>query len=117
MKVQTDPKEWDRMLKYCLLAYRATPHSATGFSPYELIHSRNLRGPLEAMRSGWLENQITYSGTVEWVAELRENLTTLPNRLTKKRKSTNKNLNRPLIRAPNQGVMNLGTWYSVTPQG
>ena len=38
MKVQTDPKEWDRMLKYCLLAYRATPHSATGFSPYELIH-------------------------------------------------------------------------------
>ena len=65
MKVQTDPKEWDRMLKYCLLAYRATPHSATGFSPYELIHGRNLRGPLEAMRSGWLENQITYSGTVE----------------------------------------------------
>ena len=77
MKVQTDPKEWDRMLKYCLLAYRAKPHSATGFFPYKLIHGRNLRGPLEAMRSGWLENQITYSGTVEWVAELRENLTAL----------------------------------------
>ena len=29
------------------------------------------------MRSGWLENQITYIGTVEWVAELRENLTAL----------------------------------------
>ena len=41
--------EWDRLLKYCLLAYRATPHTATGFSPYELVHGRALRGPLEAM--------------------------------------------------------------------
>ena len=51
-KVEGGKEEWDRLLKYCLLAYRATPHAATGFSPCELIHGRNLRGPLEAKKSG-----------------------------------------------------------------
>ena len=46
------PREWDRLLKYCLLAYRATPHAATLFSPYELVHGRQLRGPLQALKEG-----------------------------------------------------------------
>ena len=32
-KVEGGKEEWDRLLKYCLLAYRATPHAATEFSP------------------------------------------------------------------------------------
>ena len=47
-KQEEGPREWDRLLKYCLLAYRATPHAATLFSPYELVHGRQLRGPLQA---------------------------------------------------------------------
>ena len=43
--------DWDRLIKYyCLLAYRATPRAATGFSPIQMLHGRNQRGPLEVMK-------------------------------------------------------------------
>jgi transposase InsO family protein len=29
---------WDVVLPFCLMAYRATPHGTTGFSPYYLMH-------------------------------------------------------------------------------
>ena len=76
-KVEGGKEEWDRLLKYCLLAYRATPHAATGFSPYELVHGRNLKGPLEAMKSGWGKGDLSFISAVEWVNYLRETLTIL----------------------------------------
>ena len=56
-------REWDKLLKYCLLAYRATPHCSTGFSPYELVNGHPLRGPLEAIRDGWLGGELTWTST------------------------------------------------------
>ena len=73
-KASNSKEEWDNLLKFCLLAYRATPHVATGFSPYELIHGRPLRGPLEAMKEGWVEGQLSFKSSVEWVLELRDTL-------------------------------------------
>ena len=70
-------REWDRLLKYCLLAYRATPHTATGFSPYERVHGQALRGPLEAMRDGWIGGELSVANTTEWVQELRSTLSKL----------------------------------------
>ena len=68
LKASNSKEEWDNLLKFCLLAYRATPHAATGFSPYELIHGRPLRGPLEAMKEGWVEGQLSFKSSVEWVS-------------------------------------------------
>ncbi len=45
-KHEEGPSKWDRLLKYCLLVYIATPHAATLISSYELVHGRQLRGPL-----------------------------------------------------------------------
>ena len=64
-KVGEDQEDWARLLKFCLLAYRATPHAATGFSPYELVHGRNLRGTLEAMKEGWVRGEVSFSNTVD----------------------------------------------------
>ena len=58
--------------KYCLLAYRATPHAATLFSPYELVHGRQLRGPLQALKEGWTQGEITFKTSIEWVNQLRD---------------------------------------------
>ena len=73
-KMDDRKTDWDRLIKYCLLAYRATPHAATGFSPFEMIHGRNLRGPLEVMKEGWLSGEVNFVSSIEWVNELRENL-------------------------------------------
>jgi len=36
---------WDLKLPYFLLAYRATPHSTTGYSPFFLLHAREMVTP------------------------------------------------------------------------
>ena len=76
-KIQGKSQQWDKLLKYCLLAYRATPHTATGFSPYELVHGKSMRGPLEAVKVGWIGGDISFTSTVEWVQALRETLVSL----------------------------------------
>ena len=42
-KTELDHRNWDKCLKYLLFAYRSTPHSVTGFSPFELIYGRDVR--------------------------------------------------------------------------
>ena len=76
-KVEGGKEGWDRLLKNCLLAYRATPHASTGFSPYKLDHERNLRGPLEPMKTEWVKGDLSSISTVEWVNKIRKTLTTL----------------------------------------
>jgi hypothetical protein len=43
-------KEWDKMIPYLLFAYREVPHATTGFSPFELLYGRNVRGPLDLLK-------------------------------------------------------------------
>jgi hypothetical protein len=36
---------WDHLIPFFLMAYRATPNSVTGFSPYYLLHGRETEIP------------------------------------------------------------------------
>ncbi len=36
--------DWDSLLKFCLMCYRGTPHTATGLSPFELVHGYPMGG-------------------------------------------------------------------------
>ena len=33
---------WDTLVPFCLMAYRATPHGTSGYSPYYLLHGREI---------------------------------------------------------------------------
>ena len=77
LKTDNGDRQWDYLLKFVLLAYRATPHSVTRFSPYELGHGRQLRGPLDAVKEGWLGGSMTEVSSNEWVEELRKTLNQL----------------------------------------
>ena len=46
-------KDWDECLPYLLFAYREVPQESTGFSPFELLYGRNVRGPLDVLRETW----------------------------------------------------------------
>ena len=46
-------KDWDRMIPYLLFAYREVPQSSTGFSPFELLYGRDVRGPLDVLKETW----------------------------------------------------------------
>ena len=40
---------WDEQVKFALYAIRATPNRSTGFAPFEVIHGRVLRSPLDVV--------------------------------------------------------------------
>ena len=41
-------KDWDRYLPALLFAVREVPQESLGFSPFELLYGRNVRGPTSA---------------------------------------------------------------------
>ena len=45
------------LLPYLLFAYREVPQSTTGFSPFELLYGREVRGPLDMVREEWEANK------------------------------------------------------------
>lgn len=71
------PKEWDRYLPALLFAYRETPQSSMGFSPFELLYGRTVRGPLTILRELWDKDegdQLEVMSTYEYIFKLREKL-------------------------------------------
>jgi len=73
-KSEGDHKDWDKYLKYLLFAYRSTPHSVTGFTPFELIYGRDVRGPLEMLKSTWLSGELPEKSLHEWVEQLKDKM-------------------------------------------
>ncbi|KAL2089206.1 hypothetical protein ACEWY4_016105 [Coilia grayii] len=51
--VAANGKDWDQWLPYLLFAYREVPQASTGFSPFELLYGRQVRGPLDLLREAW----------------------------------------------------------------
>ena len=73
-KTELDHRDWDKCLKYLLFAYRSTPHSVTGFSLFELIYGRDVRGPLEFLKDGWMCWELPERGLHDWVEQLKERM-------------------------------------------
>ena len=71
------PREWDRYLAPLLFAYREAPHeSMGGFSPFELLYGRRVRGPIKVLRE-LLTREGTESDiktTYQYVFDLKERL-------------------------------------------
>ena len=70
------PKDWDRYLPAVLFAYREVPQESLGFSPFELVYGRTVRGPMDILQSLWTgevkEDEV--KTTYTYVLELRERL-------------------------------------------
>ena len=47
------PRDWDRYLTPLLFAVRDVPQASTGFSPFELLYGRTVRGPMNILREMW----------------------------------------------------------------
>ena len=50
----SNQKDWDEHLPYLLFAYREVPQESTGFSPFELLYGRRVRGPLDVPKEAWV---------------------------------------------------------------
>ncbi|XP_072015789.1 uncharacterized protein [Amphiura filiformis] len=73
---QERPKDWDRYIAPLLFAYRETPQESTGFSPFELLYGRTVRGPMTILKELWTghgqepETKTTY----QYILDLQQRL-------------------------------------------
>ena len=70
----TDGKDWGKLIPYLLFAYREVPQSSTGFSPFELVYGRAVRGPLDILRESWEASHRSNESVVSHVLMMREKL-------------------------------------------
>ncbi|XP_064103315.1 uncharacterized protein LOC135213265 [Macrobrachium nipponense] len=70
------PKDWDRYLPALLFAYRGVPQESTGFSPFELLYGRTVRGPMTVLKELWTKEETMpdVKSTYQYVIDLKERL-------------------------------------------
>lgn len=68
--------DWDQWIPYLLFAYREVPQSSTGFSPFELLYGREVRGPLALLKECWMGGQEfpETQHVLSYVLQMRERL-------------------------------------------
>ena len=73
---QDQPKQWHRLINPVLFAYREVPQESTGFSPFQLLYGRSVRGPGTILKELWTKevNIPEVKSSYEYVTELREHL-------------------------------------------
>ena len=70
------PRQWHRYINPLLSAYREVPQESTGFSPFELLYGRAVRGPMFILKELWTKEleEPKVKNSYQYVFELREKL-------------------------------------------
>nr|KAG5692084.1 hypothetical protein BaRGS_029544 [Batillaria attramentaria] len=72
---QDRPRDWDRFIPALLFAYREVPQDSLGFSPFELLYGRAVRGPLQILKEAWThDSEEEVKTSVQYVLDLRDRL-------------------------------------------
>ena len=73
---QERPRDWDRYLPAVLFAYREVPQASTGFSPFEMLYGRTVKGPMQLLKELWTreDDASEVRNTYQYVLELRNRL-------------------------------------------
>ena len=68
------PKDWDKYIPALLFAVREVPQESLGFSPFELLYGRSVRGPMTIIRELWTGevDDEEVKTTYQYVIDLQE---------------------------------------------
>lgn len=68
--------EWDQVLCHVLFALREVPVAEYGFSPYEMLFGRHVRGPLSIVFDSWWESGENQASphVIDYMLNVRENV-------------------------------------------
>ena len=66
-------KDWDEDIDFLLFSVRECPQESLGFSPFELLYGRQIRGPLKILKDQWFHDESVHpSRTVsEYINSLK----------------------------------------------
>ena len=66
-------REWDENIDFLLFAVRECPQESLGFSPFELLYGRQIRGPLKILKDSWFTDVFDHSSrtVAEYINSLK----------------------------------------------
>ena len=72
----TEPRQWHRFINPALFAYREVPQESTGFSPFELLYGRTVRGPMTVLKQMWTQQDAEdeVKSSYQYMFDLRKRL-------------------------------------------
>ena len=70
----SEGRNWDKLLPYVLFAYREVPQASTGFSPFELLYGREVRGQLDVVREAWEQPAQADENIISYVMKVGDRL-------------------------------------------
>ena len=70
-------KDWDRLLPFLLFAYREVPQASTGFSPFELLFGRKVRGPLDVIKERWEADHKSSESVVSYILSIQDRIASM----------------------------------------
>ena len=73
---EDQPKQWHRLINPVLFAYRKVPQEPAGFTPFQMLFGRSVRGPGTIIKELWTKevNIPEVKTSYEYVTELHERL-------------------------------------------
>ena len=67
--------EWDAGTDFLLFAISEVPHESVGFSPFEILFGRSVRGPLSLIKEEWLNTPSESTQTIQqYIDKLKSTL-------------------------------------------
>lgn len=97
------PKEWDRYLSAVLFAYREIRQESLGYSPFELLYGRSVRGPMAILKELWTKEQLepevktTYQYVIDLQTRLQETCKLAAEELRKAQEKQTKQFNKKAV--------------------
>ena len=94
------PKEWDRYVSPLMFALRDSVHEGHGFTPFELMFGRSVRGPMRILKELWTNENIqeetkdVYSYMIGLQERIQETCTVAQQEVAKMQKKNEKYYNR-----------------------
>ncbi|KAL1263609.1 hypothetical protein QQF64_006348 [Cirrhinus molitorella] len=75
--------DWDQWLPYLMFAYREVLQSSTGFSLFEMLYGRQVRGPLDVLKETWEGGNVSeQTNILSYVLKMSEKLNTMTDLMT-----------------------------------
>ena len=75
--IEDEGRDWDRFIPYVLFAYREVPQTSTGYSPFELVYGREIRGPLDVLKEEWEAREKSKENVVSYIMQIRNRMETM----------------------------------------
>ena len=71
---ESSRRGWDKLLPLVLFAFREIPQETTGFSPFELTSTHDVRGPMDVLKEAWMSTNKPPNDIATYVMDIREKM-------------------------------------------